>query len=73
MSWRRHKLNTEPTQIEHHGVQYIDVRFAPVAPARADLPEFERAPKDAINRLTKAPGELQVVPFGQDQIVALAS
>ncbi len=72
MSWRRHKLNTEPTQIEHHGVQHIDVGFAPVAPACADLPEFERAPKNAIDRRAKAPGEMQVIPFLQDEIVALA-
>jgi len=48
MAWRRHKLNSESPEIEHYGVQNIDVRLASVTSTGAYLSEFERPPKDPV-------------------------
>lgn len=71
MSRRRHKLNAEPAEVKHDGIQNIDVRLASIASARADLSEFQRATKYAVGLCSKAPGEVQGMPFGQDQIASL--
>jgi hypothetical protein len=42
------KLNPESAQVEHHGIQNINVRLASIASAGADLSEFERPPKDPV-------------------------
>jgi hypothetical protein len=72
VSRRCYKLNTEAAEIEYYRIQNINVRLASIASARADLSEFERAPKDAVGLCSKAPGKAQVIAFGQDQIVSLA-
>jgi hypothetical protein len=46
MAWGRHKLNAESAEVEHYGIQNINVRLASVASTGADLSEFERAAKD---------------------------
>ena len=71
MPRRRHKLNPEPAEIEHYGIQNVDIRLASIASARADLSEFERPPKDAVGLCSKPPGEAQGIAFSQDQIVSL--
>ena len=71
MPRRRNKLNSEPAEIEHYGVQNIDIRLASVASACADLSELERSPKDADGLHSKTPGKPQGICFGQDQIIAL--
>jgi hypothetical protein len=48
MAWGRHKLNAESAEIEHYGIQNINVRLASVASTGADLSEFERAAKDPV-------------------------
>jgi hypothetical protein len=48
MAWGRHKLNAESAEIEHHGIQNINVGLASVASTGADLSEFERAAKDSV-------------------------
>jgi hypothetical protein len=53
MAWGCNKLNPESAEIEHHGIQNINVRFASIASARADLSEFERSPEDPVGLLSK--------------------
>jgi hypothetical protein len=72
MPWRRHKLNAESAEIEHDGIQNINVRLASIASAGADLSQLERSSKDAVGLFNQAPGEAQRLPFGQNQIAPIA-
>jgi len=72
MAWRRHKLNAESAQVEHHGIERIKVRLASVAPTCADLSEFERAAEDPIGLFSQTARQPQRFSFGQDQIIPTA-
>ena len=59
-----HKLNAESAEIEHYGIQNIDVRLASVASTGADLSEFERAAKDPVGLFSKTTRQSQRFSFG---------
>lgn len=72
MAWRCNELNAESAEIEHHGIQNINVRLASVTSAGADLSEFERSPEDPVRLFSKTTCQSQGFPFGQDQIIPIA-
>jgi hypothetical protein len=71
MARRRHELDAEASQIEYDCIQDVDIRFAAVATARADLPKLERTAKNALELIGKPTGKLERVSRLQNQIVAM--
>lgn len=71
MAGRRHELDAEASKIEDDGIKDVNVRFASVASAGADLPELERAAENAVNVAGQAVGELQSLSSAHNQVGSL--
>ena len=64
MARRGDELHAEPPEVEDHRVEDVDVRFAGVAAARADLPQLERAAEDAARFVVNGPRPRQMLIRG---------
>ena len=68
MARRRHELDAEASQVKHDGVENVDIRFASIASAGADLPELERAAQECDEGRRQGAGRASGADRFQDQV-----
>jgi len=72
MPRRRHELNAEASQVENNRIKNVNVSFASIAAAGADLSEFERTSENAVEIGGQRMGGFESLIFLQQQIVPVA-
>src|SRR5262245_40854192 len=72
MPRRSDELDPEPAEVPGDRVEHVDVRLAAVAPARAHLPELERAAEESAGLGVERRRQLERLTGIDDQVDPLA-